>query len=251
MINFPKKNKKLIVVGGCGGIGEAVVKLALKNGLKVAVFDLEKSLTINPPVKGVLQFSIDATKAIDLENAFLQLNKKWRGGFDFLVNLVGFVGEFQTVEKMTEAGWNETLDGNLKSTFLCCKTAIPFLKKGGAIVNMSSGLATIGRPNYSAYSATKAAVISLTKTLAVELAPNIRVNAVAPGAVKTAFLSGGMGRGGEKGKTPTRVNLEAYQKMIPLGTVAKPIEIAAPILFLLSKGASHITGQTIHISGGA
>jgi len=249
MRNFPKKNKKLVVIGGCGGIGESVVKEAFSNGLKVAVFDLEKSIKINPPVKGVLSFSIDATKPKELENAFLKLSKKWKG-IDYLVNLVGFVGEFKTVENLSNNGWNETLDGNLKSTFLGCKLAIPYLKKGGAIVNMSSGLGVIGMPNYAAYSASKAAVISLTKTLAVELAPDIRVNAVAPGAVKTAFLSGGLGRGGKKNKKPTRVDLEAYRKMLPLKEVAKPMDIAAPILFLLSEGAKHITGQTIHINGG-
>jgi len=116
---------------------------------------------------------------------------------------------------------------------------------------MSSGLGFVGRSNYSAYSASKAAVVSLTKTLAAELAPNIRVNAVAPGAVNTAFLSGGTGRGGEKGKAAARVDLEAYKKVVPLQELAEPEDIAAPILFLLSDGARQITGETLHINGGA
>ena len=91
----------------------------------------------------------------------------------------------------------------------------------------------------------------MTKTLASELAPNIRVNAVAPGAVQTAFLSGGLGHEGDEGLPPSRVDLEAYKKIVPLGTVARPEEIAAPILFLLGEGASHMTGQTLHINGGA
>ena len=194
-MNFPKKGKKILIIGGCGGIGQAVVKAALEGQLKVAVFDLKNSIEISPLPEGVEVFEIDATSEKDLKNAFSKLNEKWKG-IDFLVNLAGFIAEFLPVEKMSEAAWNETLDGNLKSLFLGCKTAIPYLKKGGAIVNMSSGLALIGRPNYAPYSAAKAAAISLTKTLAVELAPEIRVNAIAPGAVQTAFLSGGLGRGG-------------------------------------------------------
>lgn len=176
--------------------------------------------------------------------------KRWKG-IDYLVNLVGFITEFNSIENYSESGWQEMIDGNLKSTFLGSQVAIPHLNRGGAIVNMSSGLGFGGRPNYAPYSASKAAIVSLTKTLATELAPLIRVNAVAPGAVQTAFLSGGLGHGGEPGQAAKRVDLTAYKKLVPLGTVATPEEIAAPILFLLSKGARHITGQTLHVNGGA
>ena len=116
---------------------------------------------------------------------------------------------------------------------------------------MSSGLGFGGMKNYAPYSAAKAAIVSLSKTLANELAPTIRVNCVAPGAVQTAFLSGGLGHGGKIGKTAKRVDLAAYKKLVPLGTVATPEEIAAPIMFLLSEGAKHITGETLHVNGGA
>jgi len=108
---------------------------------------------------------------------------------------------------------------------------------------MSSGLAFIGQKKYGPYSAAKAAVVSFSKTLAAELAPEIRVNTVAPGAVDTDFIY--------KEDGSTRFDKEAYKKMVPLGEMAKPEEIGSVILFLLSDGASHMTGQCLHVNGGA
>jgi len=247
---YPIANKNLLIIGGCGGIGQAVIQQALKNKLNVAVFDIKKSIKQCTPPKEVLVFKADATKKKDLQKAMKKLMKQWKG-IDYLVNLVGFITEFNTIDKYSEKGWDEMIDGNIKSTFLGSQIAIPHLNKGGAIINMSSGLGFGGMQNYAPYSAAKAAIVSLTRTLATELAPEIRVNCVAPGAVQTAFLSGGLGHGGKPGKAAKRVDLAAYKKVVPLGTVATPAEIAAPILFLLSEGAKHITGETLHINGGA
>lgn len=246
----PSPNKNLLIIGGCGGIGQAVIQQALENKLKVAVFDLKRSIKQCPPPKEVLVFKANATSKKQLQKAIKKLMKEW-SGIDYLVNLVGFITEFNPIENYSERGWHEMIVGNINTTFLGNQVAIPYLNKAGAIVNMSSGLGFGGMKNYAPYSAAKAAIVSLTKTLANELAPNIRVNCVAPGAVQTAFLSGGLGYGGEVGKTAKRVDLEAYKKLVPLGTVATPEEIAAPIMFLLGEGAKHITGETIHINGGA
>ncbi|MEM6697091.1 MAG: SDR family oxidoreductase, partial [Bacteroidota bacterium] len=140
MQNTPKLGQKLLVIGGCGGIGRAVVKMALEQGLEVAVFDLPQSIEKHPPPENVLVFGIDATQERELKGAFSDLLKKWEQ-LDFLVNLVGFIAAFKKLEDLSVEEWKETMDGNLKSLFLCCKTAIPYLAKGGAIVNMSSGLA--------------------------------------------------------------------------------------------------------------
>jgi len=247
---YPIANKNLLIIGGCGGIGQAVIHQALENQLNVAVFDIKKSIKQCPPPKGVLVFKADATKKKDLQKAIKKLMKQWNG-IDYLVNLVGFITEFNTINKYSERGWDEMIDGNIKTTFLGNQIVIPHLNKAGAIVNMSSGLGFGGMKNYAPYSAAKAAIVSLTKTLANELAPTIRVNCVAPGAVHTAFLSGGLGHGGKTGQPAKRVDLNAYKKLVPLGTVATPAEIAAPIIFLLSEGAKHITGETLHINGGA
>ena len=246
----PIPNKNLLIIGGCGGIGQAIIQHALENKLNVAVFDLKKSIKQSPPPKEVMAFKADATKKKELQKAMKKLSKKW-DGIDYLVNLVGFITEFNPIEEYSEDGWQAMIGGNINPTFLGNQVVIPYLSKGGAIVNMTSGLGFGGMKGYGPYSASKAAIVSLTKTLANELAPYIRVNCVAPGAVQTAFLSGGLGHGGKMGKAAKRVNLAAYKKIVPLGTIATPAEIAAPIMFLLGEGAKHITGETLHINGGA
>lgn len=244
------EGKKLLVVGGCGGIGKAVVQAALQQGIAVAVFDLGKSIEAHRPPETVMAFAADATNKVEMDAAFQKLQKEW-GGFDYLVNLAGFMTEFNPISDYSYAGWNEIMKGNLDSTFLACQAAIPLMNNGGAIVNMSSGLGFVGQASYGAYSASKAAIISLTKTLAKELAPGIRVNAVAPGAVQTAFLSGGLAHGGNEESPAKRLDVKAYEQVVPLGRIAQPTEVAAPIMFLLSDAASYITGQTLHINGGA
>lgn len=245
----PTAGKRLLVVGGCGGIGQAVVAGGLANGLAVAVFDLPNSLIKAPVPAAVLTFAVDATKEFDLAKAMQQLLEHW-GGIDYLVNLVGYIDAFDTISAMDNKAWRKMLEGNLDSCMLTCKITAPYLQMGGAIVNMSSGLGFVGRVGYGPYTAAKAAVSALTKTLAVELAPDIRVNAVAPGAVLTPFLQGGLAND-QKERPNERMDLDTYKQMVPLGTIAEPKEVAAPILFLLGPGASHITGQTIHINGGA
>lgn len=246
----PPQNSRLVVVGGCGGIGRSLVKSALMNNLQVAVFDLLTSIEQFPPPADVHVYALDATKESEVKNAFSHLSKKWYG-VDCLVNLAGFLTTFDSIENFQEAEWTSILEGSLKSTFLTCKEAIPMMKNGGSIVNMSSGLALIGRAGYGPYAAAKAGIISLTKTIAVENAPHIRANAVAPSAVNTAFLSGGTAHGGTEEGEAKRVNIDDFKRQIPLGRIAEPEDIVAPILFLLGNAARYITGQVLHINGGS
>jgi 3-oxoacyl-[acyl-carrier protein] reductase len=256
----PPIGKKVVIVGGCGGIGKAVVEACLINHLQVAVVDLPRSILENPMREiGVIVFPCDATKADEIENVFKKIKKLW-GHIDHLVNLAGFTNPLTSIETLSEEIWQETIDGNLKSTFLCCKYAIPLFntdgtsrnnREGGSIVNMSSGLAVLGNAGYTPYAIAKNGIITLTRTLATELAPNIRVNAVAPGAVLTPFLSKGTGRGGYESDKPERINVEEFVKRVPAGRIAIPEDIAAPILFLMSDAARYINGQVLHINGGA
>ena len=246
----PEKGKKILIIGGCGGIGQAVIEGAIAHELEIAVFDLPISIKRCPPPKNVKIFEVDATKMKDLAKATKQLMEHWQS-LDYLVNLVGFITEFNPITNYSESGWGEMIDGNLKSCFLSCKAIIPHLNEGGAIVNMSSGLGFVGREGYAPYSAAKAALVALTKTLATELAPAIRVNAVAPGAVQTAFLSGGLAHSEATDKAAKRLDIENYKKIVPLQEIAQAREIALPILFLLGNAARHITGETLHINGGA
>lgn len=117
------------------------------------------------------------------------------------------------------------------------------------MVMMVSGLAAFTRPGYGPYAACKAAMVSMTKTLALEAAPAIRVNAVGPGAVDTAFLRGGTGRSDED-EAP-RLDIEAYAAMIPLRRIAVAEDVVGPTLFLLGPDSAYMTGQVLWVNGGA
>jgi 3-oxoacyl-[acyl-carrier protein] reductase len=240
------------VVGGCGGIGTALVRAALEAGLRVAVLDLPISLSDYPPAPEALRRELDATRESEVAAAFDWLQEEW-DGLECLVNLAGFISSFEPVERSQVDEWCQILDGSLRSTYLVCRRAIPLLRRGSSpsIVNMSSGLGYVGRAGYGPYSAAKAAISSLTRTLAAELAPEIRVNAVAPGAVDTPFLSGGTGRGGQRGEPPSRFSPEEYLKLVPLARIGTPEEVAGPILFLAGEASKYITGEVLHINGGA
>jgi 3-oxoacyl-[acyl-carrier protein] reductase len=239
------------VVGGAGGIGRALVSALCDEGARVAVLDLPASLARHAPPKGVAAHALDATDEAQVRQAFEALGKDW-GGLDALVNLAGFALAKAPVGETGADVWREVMDGNLTAAFLCSKAALPLLRRGSgaAIVNMSSGLAVKPAPGYGPYSVAKAGVLALTRLLAAENAPAIRVNAVAPAAVETAFLKGGTGRGGDEANTPARLDREAYLKTVPLARMAEPDDIVGPILFLLSPAASYVTGQTLHVNGG-
>ena len=144
-----------------------------------------------------------------------------------------------------------TTGGNLRTTFLACKAAMTLLEQGDtpSLVNIASGLGAYIRPQYGPYAASKAGMIALTKTFALEHAPRVRANAVAPGPVDTAFLRGGTGRSDEDG-APT-IDFNAYNAMIPMRRIAVPEDIVGPVMFLLGPDSAYMTGQTLWVNGGA
>lgn len=247
----PPEGARVAIVGGCGGIGRALVNASLEIGLKVAVLDLPPSLQRHTPPNGCLQHAVDATDEESVAAAFDAIDQSW-DGLDVLVNLCGFTNEFEPVAKMTTETWDEITDGNLRSAFLCARAALPLLKKpgDGAIINTASGLAYKGLPGTSPYGAAKAGVIALSKSLANENAPDIRVNVISPGAVDTAFLRGGTSRTGEDESSPAHIDTERYADATPLKRLAVADDVVAPILFLSGDAARFITGQVIHINGG-
>ena len=242
-------NARLAVLGGCGGIGRALVAESLQRGLRVSVLDLATSLASHPPPDGVDGIAIDATDPDSLRAGFSQLQSNY-GALDGFVNLCGFMIDNQPLAQTSDASWHEAIDGNLSAVFNASMLALPLLAKGdgGSLVNISSGLASHTRPGYGPYAAAKAGVISLTKTLALEHAPKVRVNAVAPAAVDTAFLRGGTGRSNEHGEP--HVDIDAYTRMTPLQRMAQPDDITGPILFFLSEEARYVTGQVLWVNGG-
>ncbi len=246
----PPVGNRLAIVGGCGGIGRALVSAALVEGLKVAVLDLPQSLDRHPP-DGCLAIRIDATDEASVASAFGQLAREWQA-IDHLVNLAGFARERIPLADTAAADFDEVVWGNLRSTYLSCRAAVPLLRAGHAptIVNAASGLAVRSLPGYGPYCAAKAGVLGLTRSLAVENAPQIRVNAVAPTAVDTAFLRGGTGRVEDENALPPHVDVANYIKGVPLGRIAEADDVVGPILFLLGPASRYMTGQTLHINGG-
>lgn len=237
--------RKLVLLGGAGGIGRALANRASDEGWNVTVLDLAQSLDRHPPKDGVAAKPIDLMAQETIDQAFDGL-----GPIAGFVNLAGFMTGLKTIEETTVAEFDEVMTGNFRGAYLAARAALPLLKAdgGGSMVNIVSGLAANVRPGYGLYGASKAAMIHLTKTLALEAAPDVRVNAVGPAAVDTAFLRGGTGRSEEDGDTA--LNVEAYVQMTPLRRLATPDDVVGPTLFLLGPDSSFMTGQTLWINGG-
>ena len=247
----PLPGTRCVVVGGCGGIGRPIVKALVESGVKTAVIDLEGSLAKHPPPADVLTLPTDATSLDSVSASFEKLHQAW-GGLDCMINLCGFAMDNLRIGDLPEEQWDEVVAGNMKAAFLVSKFAAPIIEQsgGGTIVHMSSGLGSYGGKGYGTYSASKAAVMAMTKSLAHEYGPKVRVNAVAPGAVNTDFLMGGLGRM-ENGVMKSRFDREDYLKRIPLGFMAEPEDMTGPILFLAGPASRYVNGQTLHINGGA
>jgi len=241
-VAYRGSEETVIVVGGNSGIGQAFISLCLTSDIKVISIDIQNDCTVqatdhltyhtaNPLIKSEIEQLVDQIQ--DSDHNIIGL-----------VNLSGTIRYFNSITDASAEQWDETYDISFKSCLHSCQVFTPLLDKqgGAAIVNMSSGLAFIGQKNYGAYSAAKAAVVSLTKTLAVELGPDVRVNSLAPGAVDTPFIYGSDGK--------TRFDLKGYRSRVPTGDIATPREIAHVIMYLLSDGASHINGECIHVNGG-
>lgn len=239
--------RRLAVLGGAGGIGRALVARAVAEGWRVSVLDLPASLARHPVPAGVQAIPVDARDAASVAAAFAALGD----GLEGFVNLAGFLLGMGRLEAVQPEFWDEVVAGNLRAAFLTARAALPLLAKGenASMVQMVSGLAAHTRPGYGPYAACKAAMVSMTKTLALEAAPAIRVNAVGPGAVDTAFLRGGTGRSDEDGAT--NLDIATYSAMMPLKRIAQPSDVVGPVMFLLGPDSAYMTGQVLWVNGGA
>ena len=171
--------------------------------------------------------------------------KYWRniGDVDALVNLAGGTIHKKRIQDLALDEWQEILDANLKSTFLCCRAVTGVMKnrKAGNIVNTSSNFGFTGSPLHTAYSAAKYGVVGFSKSLALELAPyGIRVNCIAPGLTATERVL----------SHHSRDAFEAMSRTLPIGHAGEPADVADGIAFLLSNDSDYMTGQTLHVNGG-
>ncbi|MFM1856197.1 MAG: hypothetical protein RLZ83_1506 [Pseudomonadota bacterium] len=238
----------LLVAGGCGGIGRELVAQATALGARVGVIDLPASIAAHPP--SVPHWGCDARDAASIASAVDEAAQSL-GGLDACVNLIGFMAPPCPLASTPVQTWDEVIRGNLDSAFYLSRAVLPHLHtspRGGHLVHTASGLGAWARPNYGGYGPAKAGLILLTKELALENAPRVRVNAVAPGAVDTAFLRGGTGRSDER--AAPSVDPQAFGQLVPLGRIAVPADVVGPTIFLLTPASSYLTGQTIYINGG-
>lgn len=239
------KNRVAIVTGGGSGIGEASCIRFAQEGAKLIVADVDMAAAekvaraIKEKSGEAVPFKVDVRNAAEVTNMVGSALKSFNG-LDIIINNAG-VNKDAMLKRMTEEQWDTVLDINLKGTYLCCQAAaIPMMeKKYGRIVNTSSigAQGNIGQANYSA---SKAGVIGLTRTLSLELAKfNINVNCVAPGATKTQMTAG----------IPPEIAAK-FAESIPLRRFADAAEIAAAHVFFASEDASYITGQVLFVDGG-
>ena len=239
------KDKVALITGGGSGIGEATVLRFSEEGAKIVINDVDvdnaNSVAEKVKAKGcdVMVCIADVCKKSDVEDMIKKTLKKF-GRLDILVNNAG-INRDSFAKKMSEEQWDKVIDINLKGTFLCAQAALgPMMEqKSGRIINTASigALGNIGQANYSA---SKAGVIGLTKTLALEAARyNIKVNCVSPGATNTAMTA----------NMPEEI-IKMVTAKIPLGRFAEPKDIANVHLFLASEESSYITGQVIFVDGG-
>jgi 3-oxoacyl-[acyl-carrier protein] reductase len=239
------QGKVALVTGAAGGIGAATALRFAREGALVAVNDARPdgleavADDIRKAGAKALVAAGDVTKKADCERLVKAVTDAF-GRLDILINNAG-INRDAMAAKMTEEQWDAVLDVNLKGTFLCAQAALPGMRERawGRVVNTSSigSLGNIGQANYAA---SKAGVIGLTKTLALEYAKyGVTVNAVAPGPVMTSMLAG----------VPDAIR-DKIVAQVPVGRIAAPEEIANVHVFLCSDEASFITGQVIFADGG-
>jgi 3-oxoacyl-[acyl-carrier protein] reductase len=244
------EGKKTLITGGSRGIGAETAILFAKAGSDVAITYSSRKSAAEEVQKKVcslerecLAYQADFSKKKDVLKMVENILENW-GHIDVLVNNVG-IWTYGEMGNMEEKVWQETIRVNLDSIFYVCNAVVPSMKarKSGWIINVSSTAGVRGEAYHSHYAASKGAVITLTKSLAAELAPfGIRVNCVAPGWVDTDMCADVF---------RDKIFRKKVEMSIPLQRIAPPEDIAGPILFLASDLARHITGELLNVNGGS
>lgn len=243
----------ILVTGAASGIGRATAKVFLERGGDLALVDLEADRleTARNELGGtggrIETFTADVTDPSELESAIDEAADAL-GGLDVCHNNAGRFHEPTGIEDLDVSTWDDVVDVNLKGVFLGSKFALPHLRASdrGAIVNTASTAAIRPRPKTAAYAASKGGVVTLTKQLAAELAPDgIRVNAVCPGPTDTPMLDSLDDESGQGG-----LSTDEVLDTVPLGRLVRPEEIAHAAAFLASRGAEMVTGTALEVDGG-
>ena len=237
------QNKRVLITGGAGGIGRATVLRFLEEGARVIVLEIDEVASRRledelPDLAGCIR--ADVSSATDVARAFSNLDELV-GGLDVLVNNAGISIRHPFTE-IAPQDWRRVIDVNLNGVFYVAQQAARRMLAGGGgvILNMGSTNGLMGYPNYAGYNASKAGVIELTRSMALELAPTVRVNAVCPGFILTPMQEAEY----------TSEMQRAFADKIPLNRLGRPEEVAALLVFLASDDAAFITGQHFVLDGG-
>lgn len=237
--------KIALVTGAKQGIGRGIALALAARGAKVGIADLslEDAQKVADEIKATggqaLAVKCDVSRKEEVSSMFAAVQAEF-GPIEVLVNNAG-IFPFIAFDKMTEADWDKVIAVNLKSIFLCCQEALKAMPEGGRIINISSIASMVGFSGLAHYCASKGALNSFIRALALEVAPRqITVNNVAPGAIDTPGATGAQDEAAKKQTAAA----------VPLGRYGQPDDIAQAVCYLASSGASYVTGQTIVVDGG-
>jgi len=238
--------KVALITGGAQGIGKAIALLLARNGADIVVTDvnLERAEETSGEIQALgrkgMALKADVSRLAEVE-ALVQTVVEKFGRIDILVNNAGIARD-KLILRMTEEDWDAVLGVNLKGTFNCTKAVIKHMSKqrSGKVVNIASVGGEMGNAGQANYSASKAGVIGLTKTLAREFAQRgININAIAPGYIQTPMTDA----------LPEKAK-EELKRMIPMERLGQPEDVARAVLFLVSEASSYITGHVLNVNGG-
>lgn len=247
--------KVAFVTGAGAGIGRAIALRLGREGCIVAINDLrdvplsETLELLRAQNVAASKWPGDMTSETDVKR-IIDAIVRAHDGIDILVNNVGLF-TFGDLAFLDSAGWDACFDINVKSAFLCTREAVPHLReRHGVVINMSSGAGKVGGTSSGAYSASKWAVIGLTRSLAAELAPTIRVNAVCPGIIDTRMDVNFVAQAAAaRGVTAAQFDAERLDR-IPMHRNGTAEDVAKAVAFLCSDEASYTTGEAFNVSGG-
>jgi 3-oxoacyl-[acyl-carrier protein] reductase len=237
------QGRTLFLTGANGAIGRAVARLFRASGADLFLTDLDevglaefvRNLGSSP--SGVAIARVDVGESAEIDDAVARCVTRF-GGIDFLVPMAGLYPE-SGLTSMSESAWRKVIDVNLSGVFLSCRSAARHLRENSAIVVISSIAAHRGSAMHAHYAAAKGGVLSLARSIALELAPRTRVNAVSPGIIESEMTRNLVAARGDQLLAQT-----------PLHRLGQPSEVASVVAFLCSDGASFITGETVHVNGG-
>ena len=237
------KNKNIIVTGASGGIGNSIVEKLHKNGANILATGTksEKLEELKQRFNNIKIIKFDISQHKKIEEFINSATVELGGSLDCIINNAGITKDNLTI-RMSLEEWTKVIDTNLTSTFLMCKYSIKKMlkNKSGKIVNITSVVAHTGNVGQANYTASKAGIIAMSKSMAIEYAKkNININCISPGFIKTAMTD----QIADKHK-------EAIIAKIPSNRLGKPEDIANAVTFLSSDHSDYINGETIHVNGG-